>query len=49
MDGQRKEHSFPREELPNLQALLKDSLTQTGWGATSPSPSLPKSLALAAS
>lgn len=28
LDGQCKEHSFPREEPPNLQALLKDSPTQ---------------------
>lgn len=36
------EHSFPREEPPNLQALLKNSLTQPqeGWGT--PSPYLPK-------
>lgn len=50
VDGHREEHSFPREESPNLQALLKDSPTQPGVGVGGPpSPPLPKSSALAAS
>lgn len=32
LDGQCKEHSFPREEPPNLQALFKDSPTQPKEG-----------------
>lgn len=32
VDGHWEEHSFPREESPNLQALLKDSPTQPGVG-----------------